>query len=299
MTNPSLVILAAGMGSRYGGLKQLDQLGPAGETIIDYSLHDALKAGFKKIVFVIRKSFEQEFKEKISNKILGKAEVCHVFQEFDTEIDGLGREVPSREKPWGTGHAILVCESVVKEPFAVINADDYYGKDGFVQIYNFLTTQVSPKHYGMVGYSLDKTLSENGYVSRGVCKTENGLLQEIKERTKIKREVEGIFYSDGEDKFQLPEDSVVSMNFWGFDHSIFPHLKQSFLRFLTEKDTDPKAEFFIPIIVDELINSGQVELKVMTSSDQWYGVTYKEDKEMVMEVFANFSNAGHYSVPVM
>ena len=125
------------------------------------------------------------------------------------------------------------------------------------------------------------------------------MLQEIKERTKIKREVEGIFYSDGEDKFQLPEDSVVSMNFWGFDHSIFPHLKQTFLRFLTEKDTDPKAEFFIPIIVDELINSGQVELKVMTSSDQWYGVTYKEDKEMVMEVFANFSNAGHYSVPVM
>ena len=286
------------MGSRYGGLKQLDQLGPSGETIIDYSLHDALEAGFKKIVFVIRKSFEQEFKEKVSNKIADRAEVCLVFQEFDTKIEGLGIEVPLREKPWGTGHAILVCEAVVKEPFAVINADDYYGKDAFRQIYNFLTAEVSPSNYGMVGYSLDKTLSENGYVSRGVCQTENGLLKEIKERTKIKRELEGIFYIDGDEKHALPDNSVVSMNFWGFDHSIFPQLKQSFRRFLDEKSNDPKAEFFIPIIVDELINSGQVKLKVMTSQDQWYGVTYKEDKETVMEVFAGFSNSGHYKVPV-
>lgn len=299
MTNPSLVILAAGMGSRYGGLKQLDQLGPAGETIIDYSLHDALEAGFKKIVFVIRKSFEEEFKEKISNKLIGKAEVCHVFQEFDTAIEGLDRIVPEREKPWGTGHAILVCESVVKEPFAVINADDYYGKDGFNQIYKFLTTEVSPSYYGMVGYSLDKTLSENGYVSRGVCQTRDGLLQEIKERTKIKRESDGIYFSDGDEKFLLPEDSVVSMNFWGFDHSIFPHLKKSFSNFLKEKSNDPKAEFFIPIIVDELISSGTIKLKVMTSFDQWYGVTYKEDKEMVMAVFANFSSRGWYNVPVI
>jgi dTDP-glucose pyrophosphorylase len=298
MTNPSLVILAAGMGSRYGGLKQLDQLGPSGETIIDYSLYDALEAGFKKIVFVIRKNFEQEFKEKISNKIADKVEVCHVFQEFDTKIDGLIMEVPLREKPWGTGHAILVCESVVKEPFAVINADDYYGKDAFKQIYNFLTTEVSPSSYGMVGYSLDKTLSENGYVSRGVCQTEDGLLKEIKERTKIKREEDGIFYIDGDEKFELPENSVVSMNFWGFDNSIFPKLKDSFNGFLAEKSTDPKAEFFIPIIVDELINSGEVELKVMTSTDQWYGVTYKEDKEMVMNVFFGFSANGHYKVPV-
>jgi UTP-glucose-1-phosphate uridylyltransferase len=299
MTNPSLVILAAGMGSRYGGLKQLDQLGPGGETIIDYSLYDALDAGFKKIVFVIRKSFEQEFKEKISNKLLGKAEVCHVFQEFDTEIEGLESKVPSREKPWGTGHAILVCESVVKEPFAVINADDYYGKDGFKQIYQFLTSEVSPKNYGMVGYSLNKTLSENGFVSRGVCQTKDGLLQEIKERTKIQRDADGIYYSDGDEKHLLPEDSVVSMNFWGFDHTIFPHLKNSFNRFLNEKHNDPKAEFFIPIIVDELISSGQIELKVLTSFDQWYGVTYKEDKEMVMAVFARFSDKGHYKVPVM
>lgn len=299
MTNPSLVILAAGMGSRYGGLKQLDQLGPGGETIIDYSLHDALEAGFKKIVFVIRKSFEQEFKEKISNKILGKAEVCHVFQEFDTEIEGLESKVPEREKPWGTGHAILVCESVVKEPFAVINADDYYGKDGFKQIYNFLTTEVSPTNYGMVGYSLNKTLSENGFVSRGVCQTKDGLLQEIKERTKIQREEDGIYYSDGDEKYLLPEDSVVSMNFWGFDHTIFPHLKSSFDRFLSEKHNDPKAEFFIPIIVDELISSGHIELKVLTSFDQWYGVTYKEDKEMVMAVFAGFSDKGHYKAPVL
>jgi len=298
MTNPSLVILAAGMGSRYGGLKQLDQLGPSGETIIDYSLHDAIEAGFKKIVFVIRKSFEKEFKEKVSDKIADKAEVVHVFQEFDSVIPGLDTEVPIREKPWGTGHAILVCESVVKEPFAVINADDYYGKDGFVQIYKFLTTEVAPDHYGMVGYSLNKTLSENGYVSRGVCQTDNGYLNEIRERTKIKREPEGIFYIDGEEKVMLPETSVVSMNFWGFDKTIFPQLKESFNNFLKEKANDPKAEFFIPIIVDELIISGKVKLKVMTSNDQWYGVTYKEDKETVMAVFANFSNEGHYKVPV-
>jgi len=298
MTNPSLVILAAGMGSRYGGLKQLDELGPSGETIIDYSLHDALNAGFKRIVFVIRKSFEEEFKEKVSNKIKDRAEVFHVFQEFDSKIEGLDMEVPVREKPWGTGHAVLVCESVVKEPFAVINADDYYGKDGFVQIYDFLTKEVSADHYGMVGYSLNKTLSENGYVSRGVCQTENGYLSEIRERTKIKQEEDGIYFIDGEEKVLLPEDSVVSMNFWGFDHTIFPQLKKSFNTFLHEKGHEPKAEFFIPIIVDELINSGKVKLKVMTSNDQWYGVTYKEDKETVMAVFANFSDKGHYKVPV-
>ena len=298
MTNPSLVILAAGMGSRYGGLKQLDELGPYGETIIDYSIHDALNAGFKKIVFVIRRSFEKEFKEKVSNKFIDKAEVFHVFQEFDTPIPGLNKVVPEREKPWGTGHAILVCESVVKEPFAVINADDYYGKDSFKKIYNFLTNEVSATNYGMVGYSLDKTLSENGYVSRGVCKTKDGLLQEIKERTKIKRESDGIFYDDGESKHLLPENSVVSMNFWGFDHTIFPQLKQSFSRFLDEKISDAKAEFFIPIIVDELINSNQIQLKVMTSDDQWYGVTYKEDKEMVMNVFANFRDNGIYAALV-
>ncbi|MFM9944770.1 MAG: NDP-sugar synthase [Bacteroidia bacterium] len=298
MTNPSLIILAAGMGSRYGGLKQLDELGPSGETIIDYSLHDALEAGFKKIVFVIRKSFEQDFKEKISNKIADRAEVCLVFQEFDTKIEGLDQEIPLREKPWGTGHAVLVCEPVINEPFAVINADDYYGKDAFKQIFNFLTSEVSSSNYGMVGYSLDKTLSENGYVSRGVCQTENGILKEIKERTKIRRELEGIFYIDGDEKHLLPDNSVVSMNFWGFHHSIFPHLKKSFNGFLAEKCDEPKAEFFIPIIVDEMINNGQVKLQVMTSKDQWYGVTYKEDKETVMEVFAKFSNNGHYKVPV-
>ncbi len=287
------------MGSRYGGLKQLDQLGPSGETIIDYSLHDALEAGFKKIVFVIRKSFEDDFKEKISNKISDLAEVCHVFQEFDTEITGMANAVPSREKPWGTGHAILVCESVIKEPFAVINADDYYGKDAFKQIYKFLTTEVSPSFYGMVGYSLNKTLSENGYVSRGVCQTENGLLNEIKERTKIKQELEGIFYTDAdENKHLLADNSVVSMNFWGFDNTIFPHLKRSFQKFLNEKAGEPKAEFFIPIIVDELIKSGDVKLKVMTSNEQWYGVTYKEDKEIVMNVFSKFLENGYYKVPV-
>ena len=235
---------------------------------------------------------------KISDKVKKAVEVHHVFQEFDTEIEGLDMAVPFREKPWGTGHAILVCESVVKEPFAVINADDYYGKDAFIQIYDFLTTSVSDSSYGMVGYSLDKTLSENGYVSRGVCQTEDGLLKEIKERTKIKKEAAAIYYNDGNEQHPLPNDSVVSMNFWGFDHSVFPHLKNCFRQFLGQKQIDPKAEFFIPILVDELINSGQVKLKVMNSKDQWYGVTYKEDKETVMSVFSDFSKNGHYKNPV-
>lgn len=298
MTNPSLVILAAGMGSRYGGLKQLDELGPSGETIIDYSLHDAIEAGFSKIVFVIRKSFEKEFKEKISNKISDKVQVFHVFQEHNSEIKNFDIKVPQREKPWGTGHAILICENVINEPFAVINADDYYGKDSYKQIYNFLKNEVSPTKYGMVGYSLKNTLSENGYVSRGVCLTKNDLLEDIKERTKIKREIDGIYFLDGNDKILLDENSVVSMNFWGFDSSIFTHLKNSFGKFLILHSNENSSEFFIPIIIDELIKTKAIELKVMTSKDQWYGVTYKEDKETVMNVFKKFSNNGYYKLPV-
>ena len=298
MTNPSLVILAAGMGSRYGGLKQLDELGPSGETIIDYSLHDAIEAGFSKIVFVIRKSFEKEFKEKISNKISDKVQVFHVFQEHNSEIKNFDIKVPQREKPWGTGHAILICENVINEPFAVINADDYYGKDSYKQIYNFLKNEVSPTKYGMVGYSLKNTLSENGYVSRGVCITNNDLLEDIKERTKIKREIDGIYFLDGNNKILLDENSVVSMNFWGFDSSIFTHLKNSFGKFLNFHSNENSSEFFIPIIIDELIKTKAIELKVMTSKDQWYGVTYKEDKETVMNVFKKFSNNGYYKLPV-
>lgn len=298
MTNPSLVILAAGMGSRYGGLKQLDELGPSGETIIDYSLHDAIEAGFSKIVFVIRKSFEKEFKEKISNKISDKVQVFHVFQEHNSEIKNFDIKVPQREKPWGTGHAILICENVINEPFAVINADDYYGKDSYKQIYNFLKNEVSPTKYGMVGYSLKNTLSENGYVSRGVCLTNNDLLEDIKERTKIKREIDGIYFLDGNDKILLEENSVVSMNFWGFDSSIFTYLKNSFSKFLNINSNENSSEFFIPIIIDELIKTKAIELKVMTSKDQWYGVTYKEDKETVMNVFKKFSNNGYYKLPV-
>ncbi|NUM31324.1 MAG: NTP transferase domain-containing protein [Bacteroidetes bacterium] len=298
MTNPSIVILAAGMGSRYGGLKQLDQLGPSGETIIDYSIHDAIDAGFKKIVFVIRKSFEAEFKEKISDKIPDSVTVHHVFQEHNTKISDFDIEIPLREKPWGTGHAILVCENVINEPFAVINADDYYGKDSYKQIYNFLKNEVSPLQYGMVGYSLKNTLSENGFVSRGVCITSNGFLSDIKERTKIKREADGIFFDDGNEKIKLDEESVVSMNFWGFDNSVFKHLKNSFKSFLSSNKGEKQSEFFIPIIIDELIKTHTIKLKVMTSNDQWYGVTYKEDKEMVMSIFKEFSENGYYNIPV-
>ena len=292
---PTLLILAAGMGSRYGGLKQIEPIGPNGETIIEYSIFDAIRAGFGKVVFVIRKSFADEFKARFANKLDGKIEVEYVFQELDKLPKGY--QLPEgREKPWGTGHAILMAKEAIQEPFAAINADDFYGSEAFKVAANFLTEKVSESNYSMVGYKLKNTLSEFGTVSRGICKTDdqNNLL-EIVERTKIARVNGTIYFIDENDsKIALADDSPASMNFWGFHPRIFQHLENSFKSFLDEKMLLPKSEFYIPSVVFELIQSGKVKAEVLNADSPWFGVTYPEDKAFVVEQVKKLAEKGDY-----
>jgi len=286
MNKKTLLILAAGMGSRYGGLKQLDGLGPNGETIIDYSVYDAIKAGFNKLVFVIRPHFEQEFKESVSSKYATLVEVHHVYQEVDTPIEGV-ESFPEREKPWGTGHAVLVCQDAIKEPFAVINADDYYGKEAFVQMADFLDNRVKPNHNALIGYKLSNTLSENGSVSRGVCEVDDkGNLVAVNERTKIARENGVIFYTEDDKLHELADDAVVSMNFWGFHPDVFPLFKKGFQHFLKYTQPTEKQEYFIPLVVDMMIKMNLSTYEVIPSNSEWIGVTYREDREPTMHKFA-------------
>ena len=295
---PTLVVLAAGMGSRYGGLKQLDPVGPSGETIIDYSVYDAIQGGFGKVVFVIRNHFEKEFSEKVSAKYKDKIEVVHVFQETGQTIEGLP-VIPNREKPWGTGHAVLVTEAVINEPFAVINADDYYGKDGFMTMGKFLTEQVSETHYGMIGYVLQNTLSENGSVSRGVCSTdENQFLMDVVERTKIQREGDKIYFQDEATKMELPADAPVSMNFWGFHPNVFVKAKEYFKEFISKNAGNPKAEYYIPIFVNRMLEEKRIKMTVLSSNDRWFGVTYIEDRPDVVREFKELSQKGVYPSPL-
>jgi NDP-sugar pyrophosphorylase family protein len=291
---PTLVILAAGMGSRYGGLKQLDEVGPNGEAIIDYSLFDAIRAGFGKVVFIIRRDFEQAFKERFDQKLKGRIEVEYVFQELTDLPEGFA--VPSgREKPWGTGHAIRSARYVVNTPFAAINADDFYGVDAYRTVVGFLTGDVANDQYAMVGYRMDKTLSENGSVSRGLCVTNNEQnLVDIDELTKITLEPDGIFYYRDENRIPLKGDETVSMNFWGFHQSLFAHLEQGFVKFLSEKGTEMKSEFFIPIFVDDLIKEEKTKVRVLTSNASWFGVTYQEDKPVVKERINQLIEEGKY-----
>ena len=293
---PTLLILAAGMGSRYGGLKQIDPVGPNGEIIIDYSIHDAIRAGFGKLVFVIRDYFADAFKEKIGGKFDGVVETAYVYQELDTALDGFS--VPAnREKPWGTGHAILVGKDVIDEPFAVINADDYYGIDSFKVMSKFLSgAEVSPADYAMVGFTLRNTLSEHGTVARGVCHCdENMLLRDVVETTAIARDGDGARYV-GDDGVEhvLTGDEVVSMNLWGFHQSIFEHLSSQFSDFLRDRANDPKAEIFIPTVVDSLIKSEQVSVKVLPTHDSWFGVTYRQDREIAERSIAALIEEGVY-----
>ena len=291
---PTLLVLAAGMGSRYGGLKQLDEVGPNGETIIDYSVYDAIRAGFGKVVFVIRENIEDAFKEKISNKFKGKIQIEHVFQEVNTKIDGIDK-MPERTKPWGTGHAMLVAKDVINEPFAVVNADDYYGIEAFKEMADFLTTKVSTDHYTMVGFILKNTLSENGYVSRGVCSTdENNYLQTVTERTNIVKIGDVICYEEDDKKYLLEDDTVVSMNLWGFHHNIFDQTRDMFIDFVKENSESPKAEFYIPLVVNNMLQSEQIKLTVLTSHEKWYGVTYKEDKDDVVQAMSKLHSEGKY-----
>ena len=274
--NATLVVMAAGMGSRFGGLKQIAPVGRNGEAILDFSVYDAVEAGFNKVVFVINHKIESDFKELVGKRIEKRVKVEYVFQEKEYLPEGYTCP-EERVKPWGTGHAILCCKDAVNEPFAVINADDFYGKTAFQKIYDYLKEQT--ENYCMVGFRLANTLTENGYVSRGVCEEKNGFLSNITERTKI---VDCKYTEDDINWISLSPDTIVSMNMWGFTTDIFAYLEREFDNFLKEKLTVEKSEFYLPSVVDILIKSGEKKAKVLASEDKWYGVTYKEDKEAVV-----------------
>ena len=293
---PTLLILAAGMASRYGSMKQIEAFGPSGETIMDYSIYDAKRAGFDKIVFIIRKEFEENFKEIFEPKLKVKIKTDYVFQDLNDNTEGFTIPI-DRTKPWGTAHAILSAKENVNGPFAVINADDFYGRDAFEKAAQFLTQQVNNQTYSLIGYELPKTLSENGTVSRGVCEVdENNNLISIMERTKIYKEGNKIIYEDDEGKHEVSVNSKVSMNFWCFDQSVFSYIKDLFRQFLKENINNPKAEFFIPIVGDAFIKEEGGRIKVIPTSSQWFGVTYKEDAPGVKQSIDKLVEAGEYPV---
>jgi len=293
----TLVILAAGMGSRYGGLKQLDQVGPNGQTIMDYSIYDAIEAGFNKIVFIIRKDFQEAFDDMIISKYKDKVNCVTVFQEFDAYTGDIPSEVVAkREKPWGTGHAILVAKDVINEPFAAINADDFYGKDAFVQMSNFLKANAdNASTYSMVGYPLVNTLSENGTVNRGICSVdEERNLVSIFEGLKIARENGSAVHFTNDNKETIELEVPVSMNFWGFHPSILDFLEKDFIRFGKETADDPRSEYFIPFVVNSMMKDHGISVKVLPTESKWIGVTYKEDKKHVQKDIASLTSEGVY-----
>lgn len=284
MMKPTLFVLAAGMGSRYGGLKQLDGLGPNGETIMDYSIYDAIRAGFGKVVFVIRHSFEKEFMEKVVSKYQGKIQLEVVFQEVNKVPEGIAYNT-EREKPWGTNHAVLMGMDVIKEPFAVINADDFYGQESFQVLADYLTSIAEKKNdYCMIGYRVENTLSESGVVNRGVCGTdENGFLADVVEREKIEKTGGSILYKDEHGIQQkIDEGTHVSMNMWGFTPDYFEYSYTMFKEFLKDHGQNPKSEFYIPTVVNDLIQTNKATVKVLDTPSKWFGVTYAEDRPMVV-----------------
>ena len=301
MKQPVLVVMAAGMGSRYGGLKQIDPVDKEGHIIMDFSVYDAVKAGFKKVIFIIKKENEADFKAAIGDRLSKHLDVTYVFQDLKNLPEGY--EVPEgRVKPWGTGHAVLSCIDEINGPFAVINADDYYGANAFRMAYDFLTQNQDEDgiyRYMMVGYKLENTLTENGHVARGVCVTdEEGHLQKIHERTHIERHEGNVAYTEDEGKTwtALPQDSTVSMNMWGLSESILKELKARFPKFLEENlPVNPmKCEYFLPFVVDELLGENKATVKVLKSMDKWYGVTYKEDKPVVVAAIQRMKDEGLY-----
>lgn len=299
MEKPTLVILAAGMGSRYGGLKQIDPVDDQGNKIIDFSIYDAMRAGFQKVIFIIKEENEQDFRDCVGNAVSNYMEVEYVFQDMEKVPDGF--KIPEgRVKPWGTAHAILCCKDAIKEPFAVINADDYYGKSAFQTLYDFLTThQDDDKYrYAMVGYELGNTLTENGSVARGCCVTDqDGFLETITERTQIERRGTGAAYTeDGINYTPIALDTPVSMNMWGFTPSVLGELEGALNNFFaTEVEGNPmKSECFIPKEVDKMLKKGIASVEVLSSKDKWFGVTYKEDKPFVVESIANLKKQGVY-----
>ena len=285
----TLVVMAAGMGSRFGGLKQIEPIGKNGEILIDFSIYDAVKAGFNKVVFVIKHSIEKDFKAVVGKRIEKMVKTEYVFQENDVLPDGFVCPA-DRIKPWGTAHAVLCCRDVVKEPFAVINADDYYGQSAYKQMADFLKS--NDKDYCMVGFRLVNTLTDNGSVSRGVCEIKDGELVSVTERTKI---VDCKYSEDnGATWTALKPDTVVSMNLWGFMPDLFDYAADGFVDFLREKINVPKSEYFLPSVVSKLIETGEKKVKVLVAEDKWYGVTYKEDKEDVCAALNKMVDDGLY-----
>ncbi len=292
---PTLLILAAGIGSRYGGVKQMDKIGPSGESIIDYSVFDAIRAGFGKVVFVLNPKIEKDFKAVYEPRLSGKIETAYVLQELDNIPRGTTFN-PERVKPWGTGHAVLVAKDEIDTPFAVINADDFYGREAFQVLGEFLSQRRHDEtRYAMVGYQLKNTLSENGSVSRGICSTQNGLLTDVVERTKIFRQENGtIVYEEGGEKHPIDGNSLVSMNFWGFTPAYFAQSESFFRDFIRENAQQLKAEFYIPFVVNKLITEGKANVRVLQSHDQWFGVTYREDKAVTITKIGQLVQAGTY-----
>lgn len=293
---PTLFVLAAGMGSRYGGLKQLDPLGPHGETIMDYSIYDAIQSGFGKVVFVIRHDFEQDFREKILSKYEGHVPVEVVFQSTDALPEGFVCPA-DRSKPWGTNHAVLMGKDAIKEPFAVINADDFYGRDAFEVIAKELSRPRDRKgDYCMVGFRVGNTMTENGSVARGVCENKDGLLTSVVERTAISYNDnhEIVFTDENGVEQTLTPETPVSMNLWGFTPDYFEYSEREFVNFLKRDINTPKAEFFIPLVIDALINSGEATVKVLDTDSKWFGVTYAADRPGVVAKFAELHATGVY-----
>lgn len=296
MSKTSLVIMAAGMGSRYGGIKQLEPVGPNGEIIMDYSIYDALEAGFDKVVFIVRRNLEKDFREVIGNRIEKLVKVEYVFQELEDLPTGFEKP-EERTKPWGTGQAVLCCKDVVKEPFAVINADDYYGKEAFNKIYQFLNKKEQNEYqYCMAGFILGNTLSDNGSVTRGICKVnDNGILEDIVETSGIVSVGNSAVAEKAGENIIIDLNSVVSMNMWGFHTSLFEALENGFITFLTDlQGNELKKEYLLPDAVGKLIANSNTEVYVLPTADRWFGVTYKEDKEVVVRSFQALIDQGAY-----
>jgi len=291
---PTLVILAAGIGSRYGGVKQMDKIGPSGESIIDYSVFDAIRAGFGKVVFVLNPKIIDDFKEIYEKRLAGKIETTYVLQEINNIPAGV-KYNPERIKPWGTGHAVLVTKDSVNEPFAVINADDFYGRHAFELISGFLSKLKNEQaEYTMVGYKLKNTLSDHGSVSRGICQSKDGLLTDVVERTSIVRKGNNVVFQDEGKEVAIDEDSVVSMNFWGFTPKYFEQSEKDFKDFIIKNADQLKAEFYIPTVANNLITKKEATIRVLTSNDQWFGVTYQEDKPVTIANIRKLVEEGKY-----
>jgi NDP-sugar pyrophosphorylase family protein len=291
---PTLLVLAAGIASRYGSMKQVQGFGPGGETIMDYSIYDAIRSGFGKVVFIIRREFADDFKKIFEPKLKGRIATEYVYQEMDSFMNGFAVP-PERKKPWGTAHAVLCAKDAIKEPFAVINADDFYGKDAFNKANEFLEKKCKADFYSIIGYDLINTLSEHGSVSRGVCETDkDNFLLSITERVKIYREGDKIVYEDASGKYEVSKDRKVSMNFWCFHPSVFDFSEKLFHDFLSKSIHEPKAEFFIPIVADEFIQGKSGRIQVIPTSSQWFGVTYKEDAPVVEKSLNELVKNGEY-----